>query len=267
MNPAQDLERLIAEASRIVAFTGAGISTESGIPDFRSPGGIWTRYRPIDFSEFMASEDARRESWRRKIGSDPTIAQARPNRGHLALAELRRLGKLLAVITQNVDGLHQQSGIPDDEVIELHGNATYAGCLECRQRYELAPIVAAFREREELPVCQRPNLAGDACGGIVKTATISFGQAMPERAMRRARQATLARRPLPRHRQFARRPPRRGFPRPRKAGRRQARHPEPRSHGPRRHRRPRPSRRDRSHAGRRDRRYGVRLARMVRRGP
>ena len=192
MNQTQELERLIDEANRIVAFTGAGISTESGIPDFRSPGGIWTKYRPIDFSEFMASEEARRESWRRKIGSDRTIGRAQPNRGHLALAELRRLGKLLAVITQNVDGLHQQSGIPDDEVIELHGNATYAACLECRQRYELDPIVAAFREREELPVCTRQSPAGAPCGGIVKTATISFGQSMPEAAMRRAHRATLA---------------------------------------------------------------------------
>ena len=191
MSQAHDLERLIEGASRIVAFTGAGISTESGIPDFRSPGGIWTRYRPIDFSEFIASEEARRESWRRKIGSDRTIGQARPNRGHLALAELRRRGKLLAVITQNVDGLHQESGIPDDEIIELHGNATYAACLECRQRYELEPIVAAFKEREELPVCKRRNLAGSVCGGIVKTATISFGQAMPEVEMRRAHEATL----------------------------------------------------------------------------
>ena len=192
MRQTEELGRLIEEANRIVAFTGAGISTESGIPDFRSPGGIWTKYRPIDFSEFMASEEARRESWRRKIGSDRTIGKAKPNRGHLALAELRRLGKLHAVITQNVDGLHQESGIPDDEVIELHGNATYAACLDCRQRCELEPIVAAFKEREELPVCKRQNLAGEPCGGIIKTATISFGQAMPEVAMRRAQEATLA---------------------------------------------------------------------------
>ncbi len=192
MNQVQQLEGLIEEASRIVAFTGAGISTESGIPDFRSPGGVWTKYRPIDFGEFMASEEARRESWRRKIGSDRTIGQATPNRGHLALAELRRRGKLRAVITQNVDGLHQQSGIPENEVIELHGNATYAACLDCRQRYELEPIVAAFRERDELPICRRQKLDGGVCNGIVKTATISFGQAMPEAAMRRARQATLA---------------------------------------------------------------------------
>ncbi len=192
MSQVQEFERLIHEATRIVAFTGAGISTESGIPDFRSPGGIWTKYKPIDFGEFVASEKARRESWRRKIGSDRTMSRARPNRGHLALAELRRLGKLRAVITQNVDGLHQESGIPDNEVIELHGNATYAACLECRQRYELDPIVAAFREREELPVCTRQTAAGAPCGGIIKTATISFGQAMPELAMRRAHEATLA---------------------------------------------------------------------------
>jgi len=192
VNGLQELERLIGASRRIVAFTGADIITESGIPDFRSPGGIWTKYRPIDFGEFMASEDARRESWRRKFGSDRTISRARPNRGHLALAELHRQRKLRAVITQNVDGLHQQSGIPDQDIIELHGNATYAACLDCRQRYELGPIADAFREREELPVCTRARLTGATCGGVIKTATISFGQAMPEVAMRRAHQATLA---------------------------------------------------------------------------
>ena len=192
MSQLQELEQLIEESTRIVAFTGAGISTESGIPDFRSPGGIWTRYRPIDFGEFVASEEARRESWRRKIGSDRTMAKAKPNRGHLALAELRRWGKLLSVITQNVDGLHQESGIPDGDVIELHGNATYAACLQCRRRYELAPIVAAFRDREELPVCSRQTASGGPCGGVIKTATISFGQSMPDEAMRRAHEATLA---------------------------------------------------------------------------
>lgn len=192
MSQLEEFEHLIEESTRIVAFTGAGISTESGIPDFRGPGGIWTKYRPIDFSEFVASEEARRESWRRKIGSDRTMGKAKPNRGHLALAEIRRWGKLLAVITQNVDGLHQQSGIPDDEVIELHGNATYAACLQCRQRYELEPIVAAFRDREELPICSRQTADGAACGGVIKTATISFGQSMPEEAMRRAHEATLA---------------------------------------------------------------------------
>ncbi len=188
----QELERLIDEATRIVAFTGAGISTESGIPDFRSPGGIWTKYKPIDFGVFLASEEARRESWRRKIGSDRTMSRARPNRGHLALAFLHRQGKLRSVITQNVDGLHQESGIPDRDVIELHGNATYAACLDCRKRYELEPIVTAFRERDELPLCSRQNLVGETCGGIIKTATISFGQAMPELAMRRAHEATVA---------------------------------------------------------------------------
>ncbi len=192
MSATSELKDLVDAASRIVAFTGAGISTESGIPDFRSPGGVWTKYRPIDFGEFIASEEARRESWRRKIGSDRTISKARPNRGHLALAELRRRGKLHRVITQNVDGLHQESGIPDGDVIELHGNATYAACLDCRERYELEPIVAAFQEREELPVCSRESRVGAVCGGIIKTATISFGQAMPDDAMRRAHEATFA---------------------------------------------------------------------------
>src|SRR5579864_2438754 len=116
-----DLRRLIAAARRVVVFTGAGISTESGIPDFRSPGGIWTRLAPIDFEAFLASDAARREAWLRKFESDKVLREARPNRGHRAVAELLRSGKSEAVITQNIDGLHQASGIPDDRVIELHG--------------------------------------------------------------------------------------------------------------------------------------------------
>jgi len=173
------LRELIHSCKRAVVFTGAGISTESGIPDFRSPGGIWTRYAPIYFDEFMASEEARRESWRRKIETDKTITKAKPNRGHEAVAQLVRRGIVSAVITQNIDGLHQASGIPDEKVIELHGNGTYASCLSCGTRHELAPIMAAFRKDETLPLC-------DACGGIVKQATISFGQSMPVEAMRRA---------------------------------------------------------------------------------
>lgn len=183
--PIERLRALIADSSRIVAFTGAGISTESGIPDFRSPGGIWTKYQPIDFGDFLASEEMRRESWRRKIATDRTMGQAEPNHGHLALAALRGRGSLSSVITQNVDGLHQASGIPDERVIELHGNATYAACLSCSRRYELEPILQAFRENEELPVC------GD-CAGIIKTATISFGQPMPVIPMRRAEEETTS---------------------------------------------------------------------------
>src|SRR5246127_3600611 len=124
------LARIIEKARRAVVFTGAGISTESGIPDFRSPGGIWTRMAPIDFSDFLASEEARRETWRRRFALEETLAAARPNRGHRAVAELVRRGTAEGVITQNIDGLHQQSGVPDERVIELHGNTTYAHCLD-----------------------------------------------------------------------------------------------------------------------------------------
>jgi NAD-dependent deacetylase len=176
---------MLAEASAVVGFTGAGISTESGIPDFRSPGGIWTTSKPILFEAFLASEEARRETWRRKFATHPTIAGARPNAGHRALAKLVEQGKMSAVITQNIDGLHQASGIPDDKVIELHGNTTYALCLDCRRRYELAWVREIFADGERLPVCAD-------CGGHIKTATISFGQSMPEAEMERARAATLS---------------------------------------------------------------------------
>jgi NAD-dependent deacetylase len=177
--------QLLESSQRAVIFTGAGISTESGIPDFRSPGGIWANNKPIDFSEFIASTEMRRESWRRKFNVDGTIARARPNAGHKAITSLVSSGKVSSVITQNVDGLHQASGVPDEQVIELHGNTTYAKCLDCGERYELEPIRDAFQQDETLPVC-------DECQGIVKTATISFGQAMPEPEMLRSEQETRA---------------------------------------------------------------------------
>jgi NAD-dependent deacetylase len=176
---------MIAEAGNIVAFTGAGISTESGIPDFRSPGGIWTRYKPIEFSDFLASAEARRESWRRKFATHPTLQSAAPNAGHRALAQLIEQGRMSAIVTQNIDGLHQASGVPEEKVIELHGNTTYAVCLDCGSRYELEWVRQIFADGERLPVCT-------ACGGHIKTATISFGQAMPPEAMERARAASLA---------------------------------------------------------------------------
>jgi len=179
------LRSMIDDSRRLVVFTGAGISTESGIPDFRSPGGLWTRYKPIDFRDFMADEEKRRESWRIKFATENIIAQALPNKGHLAIAELLRRGKLSCVITQNIDGLHQASGIPEEQVIELHGNSTYAICLTCRKRFNLDAIRAIFLPDETLPLC-------DTCGGIIKTATISFGQSMPEREMRLAEEQTLA---------------------------------------------------------------------------
>ena len=181
----EQLRSLINESKRGVVFTGAGHSTESGIPDFRSPGGIWTKYKPIEFSDFMASEEMRRESWRRKFASDAVIKKALPNKGHLAVAKLVQQGKVSSVITQNIDGLHQLSGVPHEKVIELHGNATYAACLDCAKRIELEDVRKIFENNETLPVC-------DQCNGIIKTATISFGQAMPLAEMQAAESETLA---------------------------------------------------------------------------
>lgn len=177
------LSDMIGAAKRIVAFTGAGISTESGIPDFRSPGGIWTKYQPIYYDDFISSEEMRREAWRRKFITDETMVRAEPNAGHRALARLVEQGRMSAIITQNIDGLHQRSGVPESKIIELHGNTTYATCLDCGQRYELEPIRTAFLEKGTLPVCEK-------CDGLVKTATISFGQAMPEIQMARAQDET-----------------------------------------------------------------------------
>lgn len=179
------LKRMIEEAGNVVVFTGAGISTESGIPDFRSPGGVWSRMKPIYFDEFVRSEAKRRESWTRAFEGRAGWVGAKPNAGHMAIARLVGRGKASCVITQNVDNLHQDSGVPEDRVIELHGNASYAKCLKCALRHELADLKARFLETGELPSCQ-------ACGYIVKTATISFGQPMPELEMVRAEAATLA---------------------------------------------------------------------------
>ncbi|MDP2123761.1 MAG: Sir2 family NAD-dependent protein deacetylase [Parvibaculum sp.] len=178
------LKRAIEEAYRVVIFTGAGISTESGIPDFRSPGGLWTKMSPIDFSDFIRSEELRREAWRRKFEIDKTIVAAEPNKGHMAIAKLIDSGKASHVITQNIDNLHQNSGVPAERIIELHGNGTYAKCLDCGARHELHEVKAIYDASPAAPVCK-------SCGGIVKSATISFGQAMPEEEMRRAEEATL----------------------------------------------------------------------------
>ncbi len=143
----EQLRRLVDDARRIVFFTGAGISTESGIPDFRSPGtGLWNKIKPIQFQDFMASDEVRQESWRRRFTGDRAMEGAKPNTGHRAIAQLTEAGKTEAVITQNVDNLHQASGVPDDKVIELHGNASYATCLSCHIRYEMADLEAQFHK-------------------------------------------------------------------------------------------------------------------------
>ena len=180
MSPeAQALADLLRPARRAVVFTGAGISTESGIPDFRSPGGLWSQIKPITYQEFVADEDKRREAWTRAFSGVARWTGSKPNAGHRAVAALMAAGKVSAVITQNVDNLHQDGGADPERVIELHGNAGYATCLGCGLRHELADLKGPFLEDGRVPACRD-------CGGIVKTAVISFGQALPRDARARA---------------------------------------------------------------------------------
>ena len=172
------LRRLIDGSERIVALTGAGISTESGIPDFRGPGGTWSRIRPITFDEFVASEEARMEDWRRRFAMNENFAKAEPNAGHFGLVQLCREGRLGALVTQNIDGLHGRAGFPPDRLIEIHGNATHGLCLDCGAEMALAAIRERIGATGRSPRC--------SCGGLVKAAIISFGQAMPERELRSA---------------------------------------------------------------------------------
>ncbi len=167
---------MILESKKIVVFTGAGISTESGISDFRSPGGIWSKFDLGEFTyqKFLSSQESREKYWEFSKSTWPEMAVAKPNRGHYAIAELYHLGKLDCVITQNIDGLHQKSGLPEEKVIELHGTAWWVNCLECGRRYPREEIQKRVESGEKVPRC-------DACGGIMKPATISFGQPMPEK--------------------------------------------------------------------------------------
>ena len=166
-------------------FTGAGMSTGSGIPDFRSPGGIWTRMQPISFQDYVSDPQARRLSWQRRLEMEETWNTVQPNGGHRAVAELVARGKTSHVITQNIDGLHQQSGVPEDRLVELHGSTRYAKCLGCGTRAEIDEVLAHFKAHGDAPDCVQ-------CGGLVKTATISFGQPMPEGEMARADAAVRA---------------------------------------------------------------------------
>ncbi|WP_029002512.1 SIR2 family NAD-dependent protein deacylase [Azorhizobium doebereinerae] len=182
----RELDGFLGAARHAVAFTGAGLSTECGIPDFHSPGGLWSRNKPIPFEHFLAHREARTEAWRRKFAMDAAFAGAVPGRGHRALARLVAQGRLAGIITQNIDGLHQASGVPDDLLVELHGNTAYAICLDCGTRHELSWVRGAFEAAGGVaPDCPQ-------CGGPVKTATISFGQAMPAREMGRAAALTEA---------------------------------------------------------------------------
>jgi NAD-dependent deacetylase len=179
MSERRRLAELIEASGRVAVFTGAGISTESGIPDFRSPGGVWSRMQPIRYDEFTGSEAKRREAWTRAFSGVAGWVGKRPNAGHFGVARLVASGKAGLVITQNVDNLHQDSGVPPDRLVELHGNASYATCLDCGLRHELEVLKQSFLGTGEIPVCRD-------CGGLVKTATISFGQPLPALALRRA---------------------------------------------------------------------------------
>ena len=185
MSDAAALAALLRGARRAVVFTGAGMSTESGIPDFRSPGGIWTKMMPVQFQDYVADPQARRVSWQRRFEMEETWNATQPNQGHRIVAELVRRGIVSHVITQNIDNLHQAGGVPDEQVIELHGNTRYAKCLSCGARAEIADIRAFFDAHGDAPDCK-------FCGGILKTATISFGQAMPQEEMARAQAACLS---------------------------------------------------------------------------
>jgi len=183
----QDLENLtdrvadlIINARRLVVFTGAGISTESGIPDFRSPGGIWDRFDPDDFTyqKFVSNPDSRRKQWQ-MLGEGHLTSGAEPNLAHYAIAELDRLGKLDCVITQNVDNLHQKAGVPDEKVFELHGNMQWAICLSCGQRYPFEEIKTRLDSGEEIPDCE-------ACHGMLKPDCVLFGEALPQEVLQEA---------------------------------------------------------------------------------
>ena len=180
----KELKDLIVKSKHLIFFTGAGISTESGIPDFRGPSGFWKTNKPIYFQDFIESEEVRKKSWERMNKTKDKFQKVEPNIGHIAIANIMKKKPLSHLITQNVDNLHQKAGVPANQITELHGNSTYAKCLECEVRYELAPIHKAFSEKGEIPFC-------DECGGIVKTATISFGQPMPEEEMRIAQAKTV----------------------------------------------------------------------------
>jgi NAD-dependent deacetylase len=163
----------------VVFFTGAGISTESGVPDFRSPGGVWTKYQPVYFQDFMASEAARIQHWQLKKATYELYKKVRPNIGHYAIRDFEKRGQLLGLITQNIDGLHGIAGVSDEKIVELHGTDRLVTCLKCGQRFEPARVYEHLGEDFTAPIC-------NACGGLLKSANVSFGQQMPAEAMKRA---------------------------------------------------------------------------------
>tara|TARA_B100000963_G_scaffold260594_1_gene228836 strand:+ start:62 stop:799 length:738 start_codon:yes stop_codon:yes gene_type:complete len=179
MTDLAEFKKLVKNSSYPVFFTGAGISTDSGIPDFRGPNGFWKKNTPIYFQDFMSSNDMRKQYWEQSVNFKSNFSQFRPNKGHDAIAKIINSKKHGHCVTQNVDNLHQAAGLEDNQVTEIHGNATYAVCLSCEKKYELETIHQAFKENQKPPNCQD-------CKGFIKTATISFGQPMPQKEMMRA---------------------------------------------------------------------------------
>jgi NAD-dependent deacetylase len=181
-----ELEQFAARVKKsrtIVFFTGAGISTESGVPDFRSPGGVWTKYQPVLFQDFLASESARIQHWQLKKATYELFKTVEPNFAHYAICEFEKRGQLLGLITQNIDGLHKIAGTSEAKLVELHGTDRLVTCLECGKRYEPADVYEDLGEEFTAPTC-------DACGGFLKSANVSFGQSMPAEAMQRAQSWT-----------------------------------------------------------------------------
>jgi NAD-dependent deacetylase len=178
---------LLQGSSRVVAFTGAGVSTESGIPDFRSPGGIWGKYKPVYYQDFLESGEARRKYWLRSRATYPVIRDAIPNLTHLALVELEKMGKLDCIVTQNIDRLHHKAGNLSEKIIEIHGNCAFAVCLNCRRIYPREEIQKLLEKNDgiEVPHCRE-------CNGYLKDATISFGQSMPEEETTEAKRRAQA---------------------------------------------------------------------------
>jgi len=179
-----DLLEFLLGADRLLVFTGAGISTNSGIPDFRGPQGIWQTRQPVYFDKFLTSEEARIEYWDYKLESWPSMRDARPNAVHHAIVDLHRAGKLLAVVTQNIDGLHQMAGLPEEHVVELHGTNRWIECLTCKRRFEPQPLFDAFASTLRAPRCPH-------CAGWLKPATISFGQNLDPKTLEAAERVAM----------------------------------------------------------------------------
>ena len=179
----KELTDYLRNAQRILVFTGAGISTGSGIPDFRGPGGVWTRRKPVYFQDFMTSEAARIEHWDYKLEGWEEFRGARPNAAHLAITRLQDAGKLLLLVTQNIDGLHSLAGIAPERLVELHGTNLWVECVRCHRRSDPEPHFEYFRAQRKAPLCE--------CGGFLKQATISFGQSLDPQELKRAEEGAL----------------------------------------------------------------------------